>query len=109
MVQELQKLQSSTAASASHIQNQISPQIQKSYQEVSTSLAASVADLRDIISKKDTPIQEKVTLMVTHVRDRVTPLLGRVREVIAGKNDAIMQNGQANGNGNSVGRRKKRD
>jgi hypothetical protein len=90
MLATLHKLQASTSSSASQIQSQLSPpQIQKSYQEISAALSSTIMDVRGILAKKDATLQEKVSLMATEVGDRVSPLLSRIRKVIAGKEAAI--------------------
>ncbi|TFL01670.1 hypothetical protein BDV98DRAFT_548322 [Pterulicium gracile] len=86
MLSTLQNLQTSTSASASHLRNELSsPQLQKNYQEISAGLSTTITHLRDIVSKKDVTVQEKVTLMANEVAERVSPLLARVREAIAGQ------------------------
>ncbi|KAF9459671.1 hypothetical protein BDZ94DRAFT_1267751 [Collybia nuda] len=111
MLCELHKLQSTTASisaslqesvhnSASQLQSQIPPQLQETYHELSNNLSASAAELREIIMKKDMPLQEKVGCVGHEVRERIAPLLEAVRKGIAellarGKSEAreVQQNG----------------
>ncbi|EAU84786.1 hypothetical protein CC1G_00305 [Coprinopsis cinerea okayama7 len=91
MLSELQKLQSQTASlaasiqttintSKSQIQNNLAPQIQQTYSEISSALGDAISDLTEILKKKDTPLPEKVGLVGKEVRERVTPLLETVRK-----------------------------
>jgi len=120
MLQELQKLQASTASlsaslqstasstlheSTSQIQSRIPPQIQQAYTDVSTRLTAAVSELSSIISTKDLPLQEKVTRVGKEVREQISPLLETVRRglsdiLASGKAEA---SAEAQSSGSSVG------
>ncbi|KAF6762110.1 hypothetical protein DFP72DRAFT_1041544 [Ephemerocybe angulata] len=94
MLAELQKLQSQTNAlstsiqssiqtSKSQLQTQLGPQIQQTYSELSTVFSTTIADLNEILRKKDTPLPDKVGLVGKEVRERVSPLLDAVKKGFA--------------------------
>jgi hypothetical protein len=93
MLQELQKLQSSTAS------------LPQSLQSTFPDLRATISEFRNIATSKDIPLNEKATRIGLEVRDRVNPLLEeakqRVRELIgiaANKKDKTAEQ-YVNGNG----------
>lgn len=109
MLSELQKLQTQTTTlstsiqssiqtSKSQLQTQLGPQIQQTYSEISAILSTSIADLNDILKKKETPLPEKVGLVGKEVRERVTPLLDVIKkgvtEILA-RGKEIAQNGSS--------------
>lgn len=124
MLQELQKLQASTASlsaslqstasstlhgSTSQIQARIPPQIQQAYNDVSSHLTAAVSELSSIITTKDLPLQEKVSRVGIEVRDQISPLLETIRKSLsdilasgrAEASVAAQSSDGAVGNGNS--------
>ncbi|EGO03996.1 hypothetical protein SERLA73DRAFT_175713 [Serpula lacrymans var. lacrymans S7.3] len=66
MVQELQKLQSSTA--------QLPQQLQSNFPD----LSATITDLRNIVTAPNVPMNEKVNKVTTEVKERVRPMLDNV-------------------------------
>jgi hypothetical protein len=74
MLQELQKLQSSTAS------------LPQSLQSSFPDLSATISELRNIVTSKDITLNEKATRVGIEVRDCVNPLLEdakkRVRELV---------------------------
>ncbi|KAF8069071.1 lipid droplet-associated perilipin protein [Lyophyllum atratum] len=113
MVIELQKLhnaansftasiQSSVRDSTTQIQNQIPPQIQKSYTDLTNNLSASLTELRKIMAT-DMPLQDKVGRIGQQVQCSVSPVLEAMRnglsELMArGKGGASKaNNAQVNG------------
>jgi len=114
MLVELDKLQKSAASltaslqttfqnSASQIQSQI-PQIQQSYTDLSAALSSTANELTSIMTKKDIPLQEKVSRVGKEVRERIQPLLEAVKkgvsDVLARSErqiDANVQNGNGHG------------
>lgn len=90
MVAELQKLQTSTASfstsildSAAQLQNQIPPQIQQTYTDVTNNLSGAISELRKIISKENITIQEKVSLVGHEVQNRVSPILDTIKKGVS--------------------------
>jgi hypothetical protein len=63
MLQELQKLQTSTAS------------LPQSLQSSFPDLTAAIAELRDIVTSKEISLNEKAIKVGSEVRDRVNPLL----------------------------------
>lgn len=74
MLQELQKLQASTAS------------LPQSLQSSFPDLSATISEFRSIVTSKDITLNEKATKVGLEVRDRVHPLLEeakkRVRELV---------------------------
>lgn len=70
MLQELQKLQQTTAA--------LPQTLQSTYPDISK----SVKGLRDIITTPDMPVSEKVNCMGKEVKERVSPLLEKLSQRI---------------------------
>jgi hypothetical protein len=90
MLQELQKLQTSTAS------------LPKSLQSSFPDLGATISEFHNIVTSKDITLNEKATKVGSEVRDRVNPLLEdamkRVKELVGiattKKNETV---GQVNG------------
>jgi hypothetical protein len=108
MITELNKLRSSTAASAQHLQSQalshLPTQIQQSYADVTASLGRTITELRQIAADQETPAQEKVTKILKQVREGVEPILGKVGEVLARKKQQVESPAppEANTNGHAT-------
>ncbi|KAH0581338.1 hypothetical protein H2248_012430 [Termitomyces sp. 'cryptogamus'] len=90
MVLELQKLQNATASfstsirdSAAQLQNQIPPQIQQTYMEVTNNLAEATSELRKIISKENITLQGKISLVGHEVQNRVSPMLDTIKKGVS--------------------------
>ncbi|KAG6829110.1 hypothetical protein H0H92_005652 [Tricholoma furcatifolium] len=94
MLIDLQKLQTSMTSvsesirstvqgSAAQLQNQIPPQIQEAYAELTNNLSASATELRSILAKEEVTLQEKVGLLVNEVQNRITPLLETAKKGIS--------------------------
>ncbi|KAF8623851.1 hypothetical protein AX15_006171 [Amanita polypyramis BW_CC] len=98
MLQELQKLQTSTASlsaslqstasstlheSTSQLQSRIPPQIQQVCNEVSSHLSSAISELSSIITAKDLPLQEKVGRVGKEVHEQISPLLENIRKSLA--------------------------
>jgi hypothetical protein len=87
MLQELQKLQSSTTS------------LPQSLQSSFPDLSAAISELRKIATSKDITLNEKATKVGSEVRDRVNPLLEeamkRVKELVGiavvKKDEAVQQ------------------
>lgn len=71
MLQELQKLQQSTAA--------LPQTIQSTYPDISN----TVKGLRDIVTTPDLPVSEKINRMGHEVKERVSPLLEKLSQRIS--------------------------
>ncbi|KAK2461147.1 hypothetical protein APHAL10511_006674 [Amanita phalloides] len=128
MLQELQKLQSSTASlsaslqstasstlheSTSQIQARIPPQIHQAYNDISSQLSSAVSELSSILTTKDLPLQEKVTRVGQEVREQINPLLETIRKSLSdvlarGKEEASVATQSSRGPvGNSNGHAEK--
>lgn len=90
MLQELQKLQASTAS------------LPQSLQASFPDLSATISGLRDIVIAKDITLNEKATKVGQEVKERVSPILDevmtKVKELVGvavSKKDEA--DGQANG------------
>jgi len=99
MLQELQKLQASTAAltasftnnlhnSTSQLQARIPPQVLQTYTELSTGLSSAVVDFRGILAKDELTLQDKAAQIGSEVRERVSPLLESLKKALSGASDA---------------------
>ncbi|KAI0029234.1 hypothetical protein K488DRAFT_73136 [Vararia minispora EC-137] len=94
MVQELKKVQSSTAALPAHLQS--------AFQPVQQTLSATIHDLSDVI-KSDASLNDKVNRVSATVRERVTPVLDAAADAIrsvlqrAETSTNVATNGAANG------------
>lgn len=99
MLAELQRLQSSTSQFANSIQssasntlhNNIPPQLQQTYAELTSNLSNVISELRNTIMEKDLPVQEKVGKMSSQVKDSVAPLLDAVRRRV----EALLASGKS--------------
>jgi len=85
MLQELQRIQSSTS--------KLPQQVQNSLKDVSDGISDSIHDISEVL-RTDLPLNEKVTKVATTVQERVNPLLAaastRVQEILK----AISSKGQ---------------
>jgi hypothetical protein len=100
MLQELQKLQSSTASLSASLQSTASStlhestsHIQHAYHDVSSHLSSTVSELSSIVTDKNLPLPEKVSRVGREVQEKISPLLEAFRksltEVLArGKEEA---------------------
>jgi hypothetical protein len=96
MVAELHKLQASTVSLSSSLQSnstiasavhsRIPSHVQQVFSEFSHSISTAASDLSTVVKAKDVPIQEKVTKIMSEVRERIIPLLGKVTQAVG---DAI--------------------
>jgi hypothetical protein len=103
MLVELQKVQSSTASFPTHLHSQLPPHlqssiddIQASFTDLAASLGATISDLRNIVGS-DAPMGEKATKVAQEVRDKVSPLLERLANMVGvtkKKGEEVAQNGE---------------